>query len=88
METITSYERRTGMGAHHATQMLYADGSWGDLSEYGGEHLRRANGFEVYQYIVDLELWPEFDRAQHVRAYHRSNSGNETIIPGEECKGY
>ena len=87
MEKIISYERTTGMGAHHATQMLFGDGTWSDVSEYGGQHIRRVNGWEVYEYTVDLALWPEFDRARHVRAYHRSNSGNETVVPGQECLG-
>jgi len=84
---ILSYERTTGMGAHHATQLQYSDGSWGDLSEYGGVHINRVDGFEVYEYIVDLELWPDFDRAKHVRAYHRSNTGKITISPGKESLG-
>jgi len=85
---ITSYERNTGMGAHHATQMQYSDGSWGDVSEYGGLCVRREDGFHVYQYLVDTDLWPEFDPSRHIRAYHRSNSGIESIIMGKECLGY
>lgn len=80
MSKLISYERTTGMGARHCTQILLAD-EWVALSDLQeAKHLRRDNGFEVFE----LEITPDVK----YRAYHRSNSGNENIIPDIECLGF
>ena len=80
---ITSYERSTGMGAFHCTQYQAMDGEWYDVGEHpNAHHVKRDNGFEVYE--VDFGD----DQVTPIRAYHRSNRGNENIVPGEECWGY
>lgn len=82
METVMSYERMTGMGARHETQVL-ADGVWYPVSQYPtAQHVRRENGFEVWTLEAPGVL------PSDVRAYHRSNSGGETMTVGFECHGY
>lgn len=77
---VTSWERTTGMGARHCTEVATAEG-WcrvGDLE--GAQFLNRVNGFNVYEI--------EVEDGTPIRAYHRSNSGVIRIVEGAETTGY
>jgi len=77
---IYSYERRTGRGAYHATEVLES-GVYAPVSElWGSEKVGRANGFDIWR----VERMP----GDRFRAVHRSNSGATTIDHGRQCRGY
>lgn len=72
---IVSFERSTGMGARHGTQIQATNGEWYFVSDFpAARKINRMDGFNVYV-IHDHDNSP-------FREYHRSNSGNVTIADG------
>ena len=76
---IVSFERQTGKGARHETQ-LWDGYSWWPVSEMTAAiRVGREDGYHVWE--IDL---PDV-RPDEVRAYHRSNSGKVSIVAAAEA---
>lgn len=77
---LVSWERSTGRGAYHATEVLATDGEWYPLSAYDcAVHQGREDGWEIWQ--------GEFSAESEFRAVHRTNSGHLRIEPSGQSRG-
>ena len=82
---VYSFERATGMGACHQTELRGQDDEgeyWYPLSsDRLAERVDQREGFTVFCVEDNLSV-------DEVRAFHRTNSGAVEIVPGHETRGW